>query len=162
MDARLRPSGTSAARRRATAAVLGVAVLALLTGCDLFAPQDTKDIHETSDGVSGRVGQVFVGNAVLLTLQSGTPTNLVASLVNNGDKTEHIDISTKAGSESVTLKPSAVVQVGSSNGRTVQFQDLGAKPGALADVTFDTGTETLTLRVPVLDGELPQYQDLAP
>ncbi|MGN6427260.1 MAG: hypothetical protein ACTHMF_10620 [Leifsonia sp.] len=156
-------SGT--VRRRATAALMGAAVLALLTGCDLFAPQDTKDIQETSDGVSGAVGQVFVGNAVLLTLQSGTPTNLVASLVNNGDTTENVDISTSAGKESVTLKPSEVVQIGSSDsggGQTVQFEDLGAKPGSLADVTFDTGTETLTLQVPVLDGALEQYKDLAP
>lgn len=143
--------------------VIGVAVLALLTGCDLFAPQDTKDIEETSDGVSGAVGQVFVGNAVLLTLQSGTPTNLVASLVNNGDKTEHVAVSTSVGSESVTLKPSEVVQVGSSDGgQTIQFEKLGAKPGSLANVTFDTGTETLTLQVPVLDGSLEQYKDLAP
>lgn len=137
-------------------------MLALLTGCDLFAPQDTKAIQETSDGVSGHVGQVFVGNAVLLTLQSGTPSNLVASLVNNGGRTEHVDISTSVGSESVTLKPSEVVQVGSSDGQTIQFEKLGAKPGSLADVTFDTGTQTLTLRVPVLDGALEQYKDLAP
>ncbi|ERK72612.1 hypothetical protein [Leifsonia aquatica] len=149
--------------RAGAAAGLTVAVLLLLTGCDLFAPQDTIDIHETSDGVSGTVGDVFVANAVLLTAPDGDgPAGLVASLVNQGTSSRDVSVHTTAGSESVALEPSGVVQLGVPEGETVEFDGLDAKPGSLTDVTFETGAETLTLQVPVLDGALPQYRDLVP
>lgn len=150
------------ARRRAAAAIVGVAVLGLLTGCDLFAPQETKNITETADGVNGDIGAIFIGNAVLLTTDPSGTTSLVATLVNQGEANENVRISTDSGSETVTVKPAESVQVGTSDGQSVTFAGLGAKPGSLAFVTFQTSTETETLNVPVLDGSLPQYQDLAP
>ena len=56
-------------RRTATVTALAAALVAGLTACDFFAPQDTLDIEEASVGPSATVGQVFVGNAVLV---SGT------------------------------------------------------------------------------------------
>lgn len=150
------------ARRRAAAAIVGVAVLGLLTGCDLFAPQDTKDIHETADGVNGDIGAIFIGNAVLLTADPSGTTSLVATLVNQGESNEDVRISTDSGTETVTVKPAESVQTGTPDGQSVLFEGLGAKPGSLAFVTFATSTETETLNVPVLDGRLPQYKDLVP
>lgn len=149
-------------RRRVAAALVGVAVLGLLTGCDLLAPQDTKYIQETADGVNGDIGPIFIGNAVLLTAQASSPVSLVATLVNQGESSEEVHIVTTAGSETVTVKPSESVQLGTPDGQTVTFDGLDAKPGALAPVTFQTSTMTETLNVPVLDGSLPQYQDLVP
>jgi len=149
-------------RRRVSAALVAVAVLGLLTGCDLFAPQDTKYIQETADGVNGDVGEIFIGNAVLLTQESSSPTSLVATLINQGESSEEVRIVTSAGSETVTVKPAESVQLGTSDGQSVTFDGLDAQPGALADVTFQTSTMTETLQVPVLDGSLPQYQDLVP
>jgi hypothetical protein len=150
------------ARRRAAAAIVGVAVLGLLTGCDLFAPQDTKYIQETADGVNGDIGAIFIGNAVLLTTDPSGTTSLVATLVNQGEKNEDVRISTVSGTETVTVKPAESVQTGTPDGQAVLFEGLGAKPGSLAYVTFETSTVTETLNVPVLDGGLPQYKDLAP
>ncbi|MEY9852174.1 hypothetical protein ABH923_001852 [Leifsonia sp. EB41] len=149
-------------RRRVAAALVGVAVLGLLTGCDLLAPQDTKYIQETADGVNGDIGPIFIGNAVLLTAQASSPVSLVATLVNQGESSEEVHIVTTAGSETVTVKPSESVQLGTPDGETVTFDGLDAKPGALEPVTFQTSTMTETLNVPVLDGSLPQYQDLVP
>ena len=157
---RSRPSGRT--RRRVSAALVAVAVLGLLTGCDLFAPQDTKYIQETADGVNGDVGEIFIGNAVLLTQESSSPASLVATLINQGESSEEVRIVTSAGSETVTVKPAESVQLGTSDGQSVTFDGLDAQPGALADVTFQTSTMTETLQVPVLDGSLPQYQDLVP
>lgn len=150
------------ARRRVSAAIVGVVVLGLLTGCDLFAPQGTKDIQETADGVNGDVGAIFVGNAVLLTPESSGPASLVATLVNQGESSEDVRISTDAGTETVTVEPAESVQLGTSDGQSVTFEGLDSPPGSLADVTFQTSTETQTLQVPVLDGSLSQYQDLVP
>lgn len=149
--------------RAGAAAGLSVAVLLLLTGCDLFAPQDTLHIEETSDGVSGTVGDLYVANAVLLTAADGEgPAGLVASLVNQGRSSLDVSVHTTAGSESVSVEPSGVVQLGVPDGETVEFDGLDAKPGSLTDVTFENGAETLTLQVPVLDGGLAQYRDLVP
>ncbi|MFF2051242.1 hypothetical protein ACFVU2_06520 [Leifsonia sp. NPDC058194] len=154
---------TKVRARAGAAAGLSVAVLLLLTGCDLFAPQDTLQIEETSDGVSGRVGDLYVANAVLLTAADGDgPAGLVASLVNQGTSPLDVSIHTTAGSDSVSLAPSGVVQLGVPDGQTIEFDGLDAKPGALTDVTFENGSETLTLQVPVLDGGLTQYRDLVP
>ncbi|WP_426625622.1 hypothetical protein ACPPVW_06075 [Leifsonia sp. McL0607] len=150
------------ARRRVTAAIVGIAVLGLLSGCDLLAPQETKNISETADGVNGDIGAIFIGNAVLLTSDPSGTTSLVATLVNEGESNEDVRISTESGTETVTVKPAESVQVGTSDGQSVTFEGLGAKPGSLAFVTFETSTETETLNVPVLDGSLPQYQDLVP
>lgn len=149
--------------RAGAAAALTAALLLLLTGCDLFAPQDTLHIGETSDGVSGTVGEVYVANAVLLTAADGDgPAGLVASLVNQGTSTQEVGIHTSAGSETVSLEPSGVVQLGVPDGETVEFDGLDAKPGALTDVTFEVGSDTTTLQVPVLDGALAQYSTLVP
>lgn len=150
------------ARRRAAAAIVGVAVLGLLTGCDLFAPQETKNIQEAADGVSGDIGAIFIGNAVLLTSDPAGQTNLVATLVNQGDSNEDVRISTDSGAVTVTVEPAESVQLGTPAGQAVAFQGLGAAPGSLAYVTFETSTQTETLDVPVLNGALPQYRDLAP
>lgn len=144
------------------AAIVGVAVLGLLAGCDLLAPQGTKNITETADGVNGDIGAIFIGNAVLLTSDPSGTTSLVATLVNQGESNEYVRISTGSGTETVTVKPAESVQVGTPDGQSVTFEGLGAKPGSLTFVTFETNTETETLNVPVLDGSLPQYQDLAP
>lgn len=149
-------------RRRVSAALVGVAVLGLLTGCDLIAPQDTKYIQETATGVNGDIGPIFIGNAVLLTKHSSSFASLVATLVNQGTSSEDVRIVTHAGSETVTVKASESVQVGTPDGETVTFDGLGAQPGSLAPVTFQTSTMTETLEVPVLDGSLPQYQNLVP
>ncbi|GAA4140008.1 hypothetical protein [Leifsonia shinshuensis] len=149
-------------RRRVSAALVGVAVLGLLAGCDLIAPQDTKYIQETATGVNGDIGPIFIGNAVLLTKHSSSLASLVATLVNQGTSSEDVRIVTHAGSETVTVKASESVQVGTPDGETVTFDGLGAQPGSLAPVTFQTSTMTETLEVPVLDGSLPQYQNLVP
>lgn len=157
-----RTTRRTVARRRAAAAIVGVAILGLLAGCDLIAPQDTKYIQETADGVNGDIGAIFIGNAVLLTSDPSGTTGLVATLVNQGESNEDVRISTDSGTETVTVKPAESVQLGTPGGRSVTFEGLGAKPGSLAFVTFETSTETETLNVPVLDGSLPQYQDLVP
>ncbi|UAJ79171.1 hypothetical protein IT072_18515 [Leifsonia sp. ZF2019] len=149
--------------RAGAAAGLSLALLLLLTGCDLVVPQDTLHIHETSDGVSGTVDDVFVANADLLTSPDGDgPAGLVASLVNQSTSSRDVRIHTAAGGETVALEPSGVVQLGVPQGETVEFAGLDAKPGALADVTFESGSESLTMRVPVLDGAQSQYRDLVP
>src|SRR6185437_4307942 len=79
----------SRVRRAAAVTVIAAAALSGLTACDLFAPPDTLDIEEASVGVSAAVGDVFVGNAVLVS-ENGKTANLVVTLVNQGPDTQKV------------------------------------------------------------------------
>ncbi|MFF1878424.1 hypothetical protein [Leifsonia sp. NPDC058230] len=155
-------------RRRLAAAgslILGAALLAGLTGCDLYAPQETLKIKEAADGVNGSVGDITVGNAVLIS-SNGNTANLVVTFVNGGDDSRSVQVEKGSGSpqtHSVTVPPGAPVVVGVPGSQLIIFTGLDVIPGALFPVYFTSEGETGDLLdVPVLDGALPQYADLTP
>jgi hypothetical protein len=150
--------------RIAVAGMLGIAVLVGLAGCDLFAPQETKNITETSDGVSGTTGQVFVGNAVLVTTD-GEVGNLVATLVNTDDTSHQVTVQygAKAVTQGFTVEGNASLQLGTPGDPIVLVQDPDVIAGALFPVSFQQAdTTAITLDVPVLTGAEPPYTDLTP
>ncbi len=63
-------------------ATVGAMIALGLAGCDFFVPQTTETTVETSDGVSGTIGQVHVGNAVLISGDAGQLSNLVVTFSN--------------------------------------------------------------------------------
>ena len=154
--------------RRLLTATLSVAVGAMvafgLTACDFFVPQTTETTVETSDGVSGTTGKVFVGNAVLITTD-GKVSNLVVTLSNQDhvDHTVSIRQADPAGVlRSVTVPAGGNVQLGTP-GNEIVLLVTAAMPGSLHPLTFKAAdASTLNLAVPVLDGGLPQYKDLTP
>ena len=144
--------------------VVATAVLSLLTSCDLFAPQDTLYITETSDGVSGSTGKVFVGNAVIITT-TGKVGNLIATLVNKDHLPHPVQIQHDVNSESVklTLDPSESLELGTPGNMIVLITNLNATPGSLVPIYFQSGINPgVLLDVPVLTGALPQYSDFTP
>ena len=98
-------------RRAAASTAIAVAALAGLTACDLFAPQDTLYIEEASVGVSATVGNVFVGNAVLVQGEGDT-ANLVTTLVNTGGETEKVTINPSGGEPIEVRRVELVAAVG--------------------------------------------------
>jgi hypothetical protein len=152
-------------RRVMASGALGVLLLGL-AGCDLWVPQERN--AETSDGVSGRVGTVFVGNAVLIA--AGDEANLVMSLVNR--ESHDIRFRISYGTPQVTqtirvpansLAHSGVTQIGPQGDQQVILTDFNAMPGSLYPVYFQYGDATiLRLTVPVLNDALEQYRHLNP
>lgn len=144
---------------------VGVSIAFGLAGCDFFVPQTTKTTVETSDGVSGTTGKVFVGNAVLIS-GDGTVANLVVSLVNEDfvDHTVSIRQENPAGVlRSVDVPAGRTVQLGTPGNQIVLLVTVDATPGSLHPLTFTaTDAAPVNLAVPVLDGGLPQYKDLTP
>ena len=152
-------------KRRLTATLSAVAAVVIafgLSGCDMFVPQTTETTVETSDGVSGTTGKVFVGNAVLITTD-GKVANLVVTLVNQ-DFVEHsVSIQQTGGVlRKVDVPAGGTVQLGTPGHQTVILVTGDALPGSLYALTFISSADPLPLRVPVLDGGLPQYKDLTP
>lgn len=149
-------------RRTATALVLAGAAFTGLTACTLWAPQDTLYIEEASVGASATVGQVFVGNAVLVSGEGDT-ANLVVTLVNEGGDTEHVQIAPQGGqSISVTLKPRQSKQLGDPPNELSSVTGLDAQPGSLTTVSVTSGGNTVGLQVPVVTGSLQPYGTLTP
>ena len=150
-------------RRFSVFALTLVTLSSALTGCDLWVPQSTLTNGETSDGVSGQVGQIYVANAVLIASEG--KANLVVSLVNEG--TRDIDLLVADGTpqrdQKVVAKAAKITQVGTDGNQIVVLTNFDGKPGALYPLYFQYGEETgLKLGVPVLTNQQPQYKDLGP
>lgn len=149
-------------RRALAAGAVAVAALSGLTACDLFAPQGTKNIVEASVGTSARVGQVFVGNAVLVSGGHHT-ANLVATLVNEAPDAQELVIVPAAGQHiSVSLQPRGMHRLGDPPTDESLVTGLDATPGALTTVTVTSAGQTVGLRVPVVSRALPPYGTLTP
>ena len=156
--------------RVATSVALALAVAFGTAGCGLVAPQATTKHYDASDGVSGTVGTVDVRNAMIITdAKDGTVGNLVVTLVNTGDASRRVAISAgdRSSAAHVTVKPGAVTQLGenpeTAGPDNILIPEFTAKPGTLYSVYFQYGDETgVNLKVPVLDGGLPEYSSLVP
>ena len=152
--------------RIAASIVLAIAVTFGTAGCGFLAPQSTTRHYDASDGVSGNVGNdIAVRNALIVT-GDGTTGNLVVTIVNNGAVPHRVQIERATGSNestSVTVGAGQTKQIGEAGGTIILFKDLNSIPGSLYPVYFQYGAQTgLPLRVPVLDGGLPEYADLTP
>ncbi|MFP3466017.1 hypothetical protein [Leifsonia sp. SIMBA_070] len=149
-------------RRTLAASAVTVAALAGLTACDLLAPQDTLHIEEASVGASATVGQVYVGNAVLVS-GSGDTANLVVTLVNQGNDTQQVTVQPSGGQQfEVSLQPRQTRQFGDPPSEKTLVTGLGTKPGGLSTVTVTSGGNSVGLQVPVVTGALPPYGTLTP
>ncbi|TDP99286.1 hypothetical protein AXZ95_3201 [Leifsonia sp. 115AMFTsu3.1] len=163
--------GHSVKARVAASVALALAVAFGTAGCGFIAPQATTKHYDASDGVSGNVGSIDVRNAIIVTdAKDGTVGNLVVTLVNTDTKSHRVAISAGDQSSSaayVTVQPGQVKQLGQDpeNGGTgnVLIPEFTTKPGALFPVYFQYGDQTgVNLKVPVLDGQLPEYASLVP
>jgi hypothetical protein len=149
-------------RRALALSAVAAAALTGLTACDLFAPQDTKHIVEASVGASARVGQVFVGNAVLVSGGHHT-ANLVVTLVNEAPDAQDLVIVPAAGQHiSVSLQPRGMRRLGDPPTDESLVTGLDATPGALTTVTVTSAGQTVGLKVPVVSRALPPYGTLTP
>ncbi|WP_285115996.1 hypothetical protein [Leifsonia sp. fls2-241-R2A-40a] len=149
-------------RRTVGAAAIAVGALTGLTACDLFAPQDTLYIEEASVGVSATVGQVFVGNAVLVSGAGGS-ANLVVTLVNQSSEAQQVELATSNGQTiHVSLDPRATERLGNPPSEKTFISSLDAQPGSLTTVTVTSGDSSVGLQVPVITGALPPYGTLTP
>ncbi|HEU0207233.1 MAG TPA: DNA modification methylase [Pseudolysinimonas sp.] len=149
--------------RAAAAAALAALVILGVAAC---APIASLKPYDPSDGVSTKVGQVKVLNALVLS-KSGTDGNLMFSAYNPTSELIQLNVQYGAGAdrttEHATLQPDATTNFGYGEQGQFLLTGIDVKPGSLAHIYFQYGNEEGSqLAVPVLDGSLPQYQNLLP
>jgi hypothetical protein len=152
--------------RVAASAGLTALVAIALAGCNFITPQATLVPYESSDGVSGRIGDVDVLNAVVLS-DDGVSGNLVFSALNSSDDDVELAVQFESDGEKVTIEldveAGSTGQFGFGEGGQVFLADIGTKPGGLLPVYFQYGdAQGRQLLVPVLDGAQAEYSSLLP
>ena len=144
--------------------VLAATVVLGTSACNLISPQTTTKQYDASDGVSGRIGDLVIRNAVVIS-EDGETGNLLVSITNSGD------------SESLTIKwgddfsegtetripGDATTSFGTEEEDPILLEGIDAEPGSLLTMFFQYGDETgVEIFVPVLDGTLPEYSEFVP
>ncbi len=151
--------------RRAAALVLLAAVA--LTGCSQTNPVITDQEYSAADGVRALLGDVRATNLLVVAAERGGPGVAAGSLTNDGDVDTTVTLSFAGDAHPTDLDVAAGATVlfgtGSGTGETVEIGSVDAEPGGLLELTLSSPQDgSTTLRVPVLDGTLPQYAPLLP
>ena len=126
--------------------------------------QATTEHYDPSDGVSANVGDLDLRN-ILVVSDDGEDGNLVLTVVNTGDEDAELGVQVGEGGGEpliIEVEAGATVSLG-GDAEPLLLEGIDTQPGALLPIFFQYGTaEGIEKLVPVLDGRLPEYADLAP
>ena len=155
---------------RTAAAGLALAAALALGGCSATNDMTTIADYDASDGAGTTLGDLRIGNLLVLSAAQGEPGVVAGSLSNRGSDTEQVTLAVDGG-EPVELEvpaggtvlmgaPDAPARYGTAD---VEVAAVASPPGGLVAVTITTGSAgSIEISVPVLDGTLPEYEDLVP
>ncbi len=162
MNSRL---AASVAPRLVAVAALGAALVLGTTGCTFMTHQATTIPYSASDGVNvgSTGGPIEVRNALVIADEDGAVGNLVAALINTGDKSANLTISVADEQLSVRIPAGETFSLGGDED-PLRIDGLDSKPGSTVEMLFSSGddAEAEPVQVPVLDGTMPYYSDLTP
>lgn len=152
--------------RWATTTALAAAVALGTTGCTFGAEIATNIQYEPSDGTGTTVGDLAIRNALLIT-DDGETLNLVMTVANSADEgralTVQWEVDGTRESQRIRVGGGESVRVGDPEETQILIEGVDVVPGSLYPVFFQYGDEPGSeLLVPVLDGELPEYELYVP
>jgi hypothetical protein len=148
--------------RLAASIVLTLGLAVGVSGCTLITPQDTVGMKKSSAGVDGKVGQIDIQDAVIIS-NNGTLGNVVTTFVNNGDSAQTVQVQQGSTTASVKVSAGGVTRIGGQGDHRVQLKNLNAQPGSLTDVYFSYAGQTgVKIQVPVLESSYPGFSGYAP
>ncbi|WP_438856482.1 hypothetical protein [Agromyces sp. M3QZ16-3] len=151
------------ARLAASAALaLGIAIGG--SGCAMLTYQATTEKYDASDGVSADVGGLDVRNALIVS-DEGDEGNLVLSVTNTStdDETLSVQLVDQGDTFEIDVDGGETVSLGTADEEPLLIENLDAEVGGLVSVYLQAGSaEGVEIQVPVLDGRLPEYEDLVP
>lgn len=132
-------------------------------GCSLVAPVATDKVYAPSDGINADVDSIDVRNMLIVTSGDGEPFNVVFTTVNTTDSDQPLTLSFE-GDKSATVSvevPSGTTKFGHpEDDAELVTADLGNQRVGSTVTTYleSTGGQSVKTEVPILDGELDEYQ----
>lgn len=157
-------SAASIAPRLVATIAVGAALALGTTGCTFITHQATTISYPASDGVNveSTGGPVVVRNALIIATEDGSSGNLVAALINDSDEDATLAIDIAGSRLTIDVPANELVSLG-GDADPLLIENLDVQPGANVEGLFRSGDDKAEpLQVPVLDGTLPAYADLAP
>ncbi len=153
----------------------------LLAGCSATNPIETSKPYDPSDGIGAALGDVRASNLMIVSEGVGKPGVLLGAFTNDGDEDVTLTIAFGGVDAAEGAEPSAdpasidlpagetVLLTSTENGdlkvvtERVAVTATPAAPGDLAAIAVSSDVSGgTTLRVPVLDGTLPDYASVLP
>lgn len=156
--------GTKRAQRLSLIAAIGIGAMAF-TGCSAINQQSTAMEVTVSDGVHLDMGQMELRNVLIISEAAGDAGRVVGSFYNNADSDITLTISGAQGSQTeITVKPGVPTILGTASDQAI-LSTVEQPPGSIEKIELrqsGAGSETASLKVPVLDGTLAEYKNLVP
>jgi len=143
--------------------VAGAAALTLLasTGCGAINEQATTKSYSASDGIVANVGPIGLRNLLVVAENENSTGRLLGTVVNTSDSPVQLSMTGSGSTATVTVPADGQIRFEDEANKTTVDRP-GAAPGALANVTVRVNNESADVRVPVLDGTLPEYSSYVP
>ena len=150
--------------QRAAAALSGLAIAALASGCMVFNPVQTDVIYQPADGVEATVGDLAIRDLVLVGGGGGAAV-ISGAAINLGEQPISVQLAPQAaaggtsGGAQIDLGPREQVDLSQKG---LRFEGIEAKPGSIVPVSVTSRTGGTTIvNVPVLKATGP-YATITP
>lgn len=149
--------------RLAASAALALGIIVGASGCSMITYQATTEVYDASDGVSANVGDLDLRNILVVMEEGADEGNLVFTVANSGDDTELTAEPVSGDAVSLEIGANEQLVLGGEDEEPLLLEGIDTTPGAMLDIYFHAdGAEGVEIRVPVLDGRLPEYRKLVP
>ncbi|MFZ3453302.1 hypothetical protein [Arthrobacter sp. 7Tela_A1] len=150
--------------RTRSAAAAGVITLSLLgaTGCSVVNDQATTMEYSPSDGIVQDLGDIQLRNILVVSDGDGEPGRLLGTVIN--DSSDPVNFELEVGGSTLTwnLPAGGKVIYDDAPQSEVLVETVDVLPGTGIRAEATAGTETATLNVPVVDGQVQYYEDYLP
>ncbi|MBD7996154.1 hypothetical protein H9639_12675 [Arthrobacter sp. Sa2CUA1] len=148
--------------RTRTAAAAGVIALSLLgaTGCSAVNDQATTMEYSPSDGIVQDIGELQLRNIVVVSDGDGEPGRLLGTAANAS--TEPITFELSIGGTDLSWNIPAGGKVVYDDEPQALVESVNVVPGTGIRAEATAASESATLNIPVVDGQVPYYKDYLP
>lgn len=158
----------SSLARITASVILAGSLLVGTAGCTLVSTQATLIQYDPSDGIGAEVGDIKLRNVFVLLSEDGSTASVLLTAINEGDSRVNLSLQYEAGGTTETETLSVAGGSTLSRGNFTDEPQLlivepAADAGALYPIYIQYGDEPGSeMLVPVLEGTLPEYEDLVP
>ncbi|MDR6986297.1 hypothetical protein J2Y66_000767 [Paenarthrobacter nitroguajacolicus] len=143
------------------AAAIGVGLLSV-TGCGFVNAQQTTHQYSASDGIKADLGQLQLRNILIVASGENEPGRVIGAVFNQSSTDATLTISGANGAQTeIPVKANSETYLNDTTDAAI-LSTAGVIPGGLTPVTIRNGSDSATIKVPVVNGTLPEYAKYLP